>query len=77
VGFIGCFFFFGLLGGFLGFTLVREHLKKLLTSRRKILLLGSVRESIMPSKTSSEKSKLNKPLPLAAEYNHSSLMTIE
>jgi hypothetical protein len=32
----------------------------LLTSRREILLLGSVRESIMtPSKTSSEKNNLN------------------
>jgi hypothetical protein len=33
--------------------------QKLLTSRREILLLGSVRESIMtPSKTSSEKKKI-------------------
>jgi hypothetical protein len=34
-------------------------MKKILTNRREILLLGSVRESIMtPSKTSSEKNSI-------------------
>jgi hypothetical protein len=61
---------------------IKENLsllgEKLLTSRREILLLGSVRESIMtPSKTSSEKKIIdyhlkNKsfPLPISKFTEH-------